>query len=356
MLAPNKKLAEEILIDFYSAFISVKMAAFSISYSNVFTLTPTPDYLKSLTVAFKSAKQLSDDWSVRKEPAIISTIPQSFITYSNRIGTVGQLIAGGASKEQVIESLQWLKKHLDNNATQTQSLQDEISTFGNQFKSFRKTIDNSILAANKTIQSDRTAVEELQEQISALYQKIAQEQQLSSDEMSSIATTGAGLAFTLISYAFDVATVANPAFPFIGVGVAVIGLTYASIVAAINDEKVVENLKSINKLKAKLIKDDQAIAVLSNMNTMLQNIEKMLLQIHSAVDLSPLWSTQSESLDQAIQELKVYDGTDFKSLLPIKTFPEAVDSWQGISKTAFNIQKSDTGLQAGKPIKVDNSN
>lgn len=356
MLAPDKKLAEEILIDFYSAFISVKMAAFSISYSNLFTLTPTPDYLKKLTSAFNNAKQLSDDWSVKKEPTIISTIPQSFITYDNRMSTVSQIISGGASKDRVIESLQWLKQHLDNNASQTQSLQNEIGQFGNQFKSYRSTIDESISTANKTIKSDRAAVEELQEQISTLYQKIAQEQQLSSDEMTSIATTGAGLAFTLISYAFSVATVAGPAFPFIGVGVAVIGLTYASIVAAINDEKVVENLKSINKLRAKLVKDNQSIAVLSNMNTMLENIEKMLLQIHGAVDLSPLWTTQSQALDQAIQELQVYSGSDFRSLLPIKTFPDAVDSWNGIAKTAFNIQKSDTGLSTGKPIKIDNNN
>nr|WP_321232958.1 HBL/NHE enterotoxin family protein [uncultured Psychroserpens sp.] len=351
MLAPNTKLATQLLKSFYASLITVRLASISISHSTFNPIVPTPDYIKDLEDAFNKSKTLSDNWSNKKEPSIISNIPQMFITYNSAFQTIYNTLSGDFDKQTAIESLQWLKSHLIANGTLTSSLQSDISTFSKDFKGYIKIIDTSIKDANKEIKGDRTIVLDLQNQISVLYQDIATETEKVSGAMSNMATGGAGLTYTFLEYGFAAAT-ASAEVPVLGILVAVGGLTYDAIEVAINDQRIAENFERITKLAVKVEKEDQQIMLLTNMNTMLSNLDKTLIGIHDSVDLGPIWLEEANKLDVAIQELEIYTGTDYKTLIPMQTLKDASEAWAAIAEIATNIQTSDTHFQFGKTIKL----
>ncbi|WP_299337912.1 HBL/NHE enterotoxin family protein [uncultured Psychroserpens sp.] len=354
MLAPNIKLTTQLLKSFFSSLISVRFASISISHSRFLPISPTPDYIKNLEDAFNKSKILSSNWSNEKEPSIISQIPEMFIEYSNRFQDVCETLTGDFSKEEAIEALKWLKSHLVSYDKNTSTLQSNISQFSTEFKSYIKIIDESIDKANQQITGDRADVLDLQNQISVLYQDIAEETEKVSGSMSNMATGGAELAYTMLEYGFLVAT-SSAEVPVVGIIIAVGGLTYDAIEVAINEQRIAENLKRIKTLAVKVNKEDQQIVLLTNMNTMLNNLDKTLIAIHDSVDLGPIWTEESDKLDVAIQELEIYTGTDFKSLLPIQTISKAANAWSEIAKTATNIQISATTIKSGEPIKLDNN-
>lgn len=352
MLAPDPTLVTQLFENFFSSVISVRLASISISHSSFNPIQPPPDYITNLEKAFSDAKGLSTQWSNEKEPAIISQIPEFFINYNISVQSINKLFKEGLSKEKAIESLEWLKSHLVSNDTTTSRLQGEISKYSKDFKGYLKVIDESIEDANKQISGDRKKVLDLQNQISVLYQDIAAETQKVSGEMSSMATSGAGLTFTLLSYGFAVAT-AGGAVPVIGILVGVAGITFAAIEVAINEQRIAENLKRITALAVKVEEDDQEIMLLTNMNAMLNNLDKTLLSIHGSVDLGPIWTQEADKLDVAIQELQIYDGDDYEILLPIKNFQKAADAWDQIAKIALNVQKSAMLFKSGGTIHLN---
>ncbi|PWN57955.1 hypothetical protein C1634_025215 [Chryseobacterium viscerum] len=299
------------------------------------------------------AQQLANDWLINKGPLVISQIPQNFISYSNSMQVVAENMKTATTKEQVTGYFKWLQKRIKDNPADTETLQGFVIGFSNSFKPYKTIIEKSLADAENDIKEDKAKAQVFIDKINKLYQDIAGETEKASHGMIGVATSGGSLSFALLSYGFTVATTVNPAIPVVSMVVAVGGLTYAAIVNAINSSKVVDNLREIKVLQGKLLIENQAIAILQNIKVMLQNVENSLLSVNTALDITPIWKSETEKISEVIDNMKNFSDMNFRTIPEIKTFSAAADAWSTIAQTAVNIQKSAIGMSNGGVLNLN---
>jgi hypothetical protein len=353
MLAPDSKITDSLLINLLSSYQSITLAAISLQQSQFFPLNPPPDWMVTLQTNLTEAQSQANDWLVTQGPQVISGIPQTFVTYSNSVQVVADKIQNAQTKQEAIGYLQWLQKRIAAMPATVTNLQGLITQFATNFKPYQSGIETALADAQSAVTQDQEQTKKLSDQISQLYQDIAAETQKADGGMSGVTTSGASLSFALLSYGFAVATTLNPAVPVVGIIVAIGGITYGAIVNAINTAKIVENLKQIKDLQVQLLEENQSIAVLQNISTMLDNVDHALIGINTAVDLTPLWTEETGKLNDLITTLQNYPGDNFKTLPDIASLPQAVTAWKNIAQSATNVLKSATGMALGGVINVD---
>ncbi|RYY90164.1 MAG: hypothetical protein EOO15_03715 [Chitinophagaceae bacterium] len=353
MLAPDKEVVNQFLVNLLSSYQSVTLAATSLQQARFFPLQPPPDWMKTLDTDLGNAQDTATDWLINKGPNVIALVPQYFVSYSNSMQVLASNIRNATTKEQAIRYLQWLQKHIGAIPDDVKAQQQTLNAFADNFAPYQKKIQTALTAAQADIKTDQDKVKELSDRINQLYRDISAETEKASQGMSGVATSGASLSFALLSWGFAIATAASPAFPFIGIAVAVGGLTYGAIVNAINTAKITENLKSIRDLQVSLVEESQAIAIVQNLTQILQNVNDSVKGISKALDVSPIWRDESGKVDEAIAALTVYSGNDFKSLPALSSLDKAVEAWKAIAATAINIQKSAMGMTNGGVIEFN---
>ncbi|MCB9280438.1 MAG: HBL/NHE enterotoxin family protein [Lewinellaceae bacterium] len=352
MLAPDKTITEGLLIQFLKAYQSVTLAAVTLQQSQFFPLTPTPDWMKNLQASLASAQSKGTDWLINQGPIVASQTPHYFVTYSNSVQVLADNIQNAATVSEAIHYLQWLKSHVTAIPASAENQQKILNDFSKDFQKYRDAVETALDEAAKTIKSDQVVVAQLQQQIEQLYQDIAVETSKADGGMTSIATTGISLSFGIVAVTFAVLTAANPAFPIIGAALAIGGLTIAAITTAINEGKIEENLKKIKTLKDQLLDEDQAIVILQGLQPMLNTVDKALVSIQSAIDMSSIWSDQGSNIDDTISELQHYTDANFKTMPEIASLPDAAKAWGEIAQVAINIEKAVSGMVSGGVIKT----
>ncbi|RYY38756.1 MAG: hypothetical protein EOO08_13145 [Chitinophagaceae bacterium] len=353
MLAPDKDVVNQFLVNLLSSYQSVTLAAISLQQARFFPLQPPPDWMKSLETDLGNAQDTATDWLIGKGPNVIALVPQYFVSYSNSMQVLASNIRNATSKEQAIRYLQWLQKHIAAIPEDVKTQQKTLNAFADTFQPYQQKIQTALTAAQAAIKTDQDKVKDLSDRINQLYRDISAETEKASQGMSGVATSGASLSFALLSWSFAVATAASPAFPFIGIAVAVGGLTYGAIVNAINTAKITENLKTIRDLQVSLVGENQAIAIVQNLTQILQNVNDSVKGITKALDVTPIWRDESNKVDEAIAALTVYSGNDFKSLPALSTLDKAVEAWKAVSAAAINVQKSAMGMSSGGVIEFN---
>ncbi len=344
MLAPDRKIVEELLVNFLQSYQSITLAAISLQQSQFLPLNPAPEWMTNLQNNLGQAQSLSTDWLINKGPVVIAQTPQYYSTYSSSMQIVANQIQNATTKDQAVQALLWLQKHIQAIPSSEVALQEVISKFGSDFKPFRTSVETALTDAANDVKKDQAATKELSDKINQLYQDIAAETAKASAGMNGIPITGISLSFGIIAFTFAVATAASPIFPIVGVVLAIGGLTISSITVAVNDAKIEENLKTLAPLQAQLLDENQAIAVLQSLQPMLQNVDTALLGIRNALDMSSIWTDESNKLNDAIAGLQNYNDSNFKTMPEIASIATAAKAWNDIACMATNVQRAASGM------------
>jgi Bacillus haemolytic enterotoxin (HBL) len=347
MLAPDPKIVQDYLESLLTSYQSVTLASISLQQSQFFPQTPTPQWMKDLENNLSTSQTMATDWLSTKGPIVMSTVPQFFQTYSTSMQIVANKInSPGTTQENAITLLQWLKGRISSFPAESKASYDILSQFITDFEAQKSIINSALTAAQSEIKTEQSETADLTNQISQLYQDISSETVKASNGMTSVITSGASLSVAMLSFAYTVAVggVVGPIGLIAGVVVAVGGLTIGAITNAINEQKIAENLGKIRDLQVTLLEDNQTIAILQNITIMLENVDDSLVGIKDAIDISTIWTDESEKLDDAISSLQSYTGSDFKSIPAIMSISDAAKAWNTVSKMANNVQRAVTGM------------
>lgn len=347
MLAPDQTLIKEFLSNLLVSYQSITLAAISLQQSQFFPEPEPPAWMTTLSTNLDTAQSVAADWLGNSGPTIISSIPYYFINYSTSMQVVAKTINNPATtKAQALQQLNWLKAKIAAIPNQEESLYQLLSDFKTKFEAPKSQIATAMKAAQAEITQDQTQTLNLQNQISALYQSISSETANASNGMTGVITSGGSLAFGLLSFAYAAAagSVINPVGVVIGVVVAIGGLTIGAITNAINEQKIADNLEKIKSLQVTLLQENQSIAILTNITTMLTNLSTAITGMQGTIDISPIWADESSKLDDAIAALENASCENFQSLPAISTFHDAAAAWNAIATMGLNLQKAVTGM------------
>ena len=344
MLAPNHDLIKELLIKLYKSQQSVTFAALALQHTRLFPpQDPTPSWFSTLNHSLEGIQPIAGDWLVTKGPQVIATLPQQFISYSSHFRAFAEN-ARTADLSRLQHDVRWLQSHVRRMPDQATQQQQSVSTFASDFSSQKQGLDIGIAGAEQALQSERQQVRELKAQISSLYQKISTQTADANNEMTGVVTSGGAMAFALLSYGFDVAVLAGAsAFPFVGVGVALAGLTFDAVMHAIHEREVVDDLRRIGVLKVELTQDAQEIAALQGITSSLESTDSALLEIRTSLGFRPIWEEVESQLETLAQQLQ-QPGVDYRNLEQISTLPSAVAAWEAIATMCTNVQTAAAGL------------
>ena len=347
MLAPNAATVKEFLSNLLVSYQSITLAAISLQQSQFFPEEDPPQWMIKLETDLNSAQAVATDWLVNNGPTVISNIPYYFANYGTSMQVVAKSInAPSTTKAQALQSLNWLKGRISTIPAQEQALYLVLADFTTKFSEPKDEIQQALTDASADIKTDQAKTLDLQNQISVLYQSISSETEKASNGMTSVITSGASLSFGLLSFSYAVAagTVIGPVGVVLGVVIAIGGLTIGAITNAINEQEIADNLTKIRDLQVTLLQENQSIAILQNLTTMLHNLDGAIAGIKGAMDSSSIWVDESSKLDAAITELQNYAGNNFQTLDSISTFQAAAAAWAEVSTMALNLQKSVTGM------------
>jgi hypothetical protein len=347
MLAPNTAIVKEFLSNLLVSYQSITLAAISLQQSQFFPEENPPEWMITLQNELTTAQGIATDWLVNNGPTVISNIPYYFANYGTSMQVVAKTINAPATTQmQALQSLNWLKGRIAAVPAQEKALYQIIADFSKKFDEPRNEIQQALTDANSDITQDQAKTLDLQNQINVLYQSISSETVKASNGMTSVITSGASLSFGLLSFSYAVAagSVIGPVGVVLGVVIAIGGLTIGAITNAINEKEIAENLAKIRDLQVTLLKENQSIAILQNLTTMLHNLNDAIAGIKGAMDSSSIWVDESNKLNAAITELQNYSGDNFQSLQSISTFQTAAQAWGEIATMALNLQKAVTGM------------
>lgn len=347
MLAPNKTIVQEFLSNLLVSYQSITLAAISLQQSQFFPEPTPPQWMTTLSTNLDAAQVVATDWLINNGPTVISNIPYYFVNYGTSMQVVAKTInAPATTQAQAIQLLQWLSNKISAIPEQEKAMYSLLSSFVTKFTAPKAEIDAALLQANNEIQTDQAQTLVLQNQISALYQDISSETVKASNGMTSVISSGASLSVGLLSfsYAAAVGSVIGPVGVVLGVVVAVGGLTIGAITNAINEQKIADNLAQIKTLQLSLLQENQSIAILQNITTMLNNLDVAIAGIKGAMDSSQIWVDEKAKLNDAIIALQQYKGNDFQSLEALSSFQDAAVAWNSIGTMGLNLQKAVTGM------------
>ncbi len=352
MLAPDKGIVDQFLVNLLTAYQSINLAAISVQQTQLYPLDPAPDWMATINTNLSAAQEVASDWLINKGPQVIAQIPQSFISYSNSMQVTAGNIKDTTTTEDAVLRFQWLKKHMDRIPGPIAVQQQAIADVATSLEGYKTIIATTLTSVLASITTETTDINNVTSQISDLNDDISGETVLANGGMTGVISSGASLSVALLSYAYVATTVLSPAIPIAGIIVAVGGLTYGAISNAINEKKIVAKLEQIRDLQVTLSQDNQTLAILQSIQTMLQNLNTALTGIKEAMDLGTLWDDEQEKVNTLVSTLQNYKGTNFKDIDDVATLDDAVKVWTGIATSAGNIQKSAAGIATGGTIKI----
>lgn len=342
-LAPQVDLSRDLLTQLVVSHTALTSAAIGAATTFIAPQDPVPDWLPPLQRALVPLQQSAKTWQTVTGPLVIENLPQSLIKYNSHF----QVAVANAVKEDqdlTLTDFQWLQRTLGDPPSDPLStakqLAAQVAQYASDFAAQRDPIQTAIAAAKKSIQSESADMERLAGLISTLYQKISAQTADVSNDWTGQITTGAGLSFTLLKWAFTAASTGVAEIPFLDIAVALASITYAAVDTALKERDIVDELTQIGQYKVQMTIDAQRVASLQAIEDSLQQLDTALVAARNSPSFAPIWEDVQNDLGDTIDELS-RPGFDMTTLHTQMT--RAAAAWQQASDMATNVQKAAAG-------------
>lgn len=353
MLSPNPNLVQELLTNLYISHHSLNCAALALRNLHLYLpQDPKPNWYEEIDQNIRILQHPADDWLFNHGPQVIIGIPQEFIYYCDHF----RIFARNAQHNNIDllqHQLHWLRHRVSDLPQLASNYHQQIQPFISRFSEQKSALEQAIHAAEQTLSADRDKVEQLQSRIDSLYRKISSQTAHAHDEMTQVTSSGAAATFALLTYGFEVAlAVGAQSFPLVGLGVALVGLTYSSIMNAIHQQEVIDELRQISQLKLQIQKESQEIAALQIIRSSLNKAEEAIETIRRDLSFQPVWQSELQKLADLNDQLS-QPGIDPQQLESIRKLPVAVLAWERISAMSSNIQRASSGFSSSWQINLN---
>lgn len=357
MFAPAPEpLATQLASD-YASNASLAVWSHALLNSNLFVLDPKPAWFDRVKTHLTDAKTKTQAWLVGDYPGVASALPQSLIEYGRNFMAAAEelkpYLSGSMSAQDradvlaLFEELQVEASRQQFRIRGQQKKVADFTTFARSTAALLKADQKDVMTSLKDA---RKEVERLQDRINDLYRELGVTATEAKQAMEAAAMKGVTIFGTTFVFAVSAATTAGVTFPVIGLGIAVLGLTYAAIMEKAKSDSVIEKLREIGTLQTKLTGDQLQAAALQSLCDSMEGLGDVARSsLTSMIGSVHYWDDVAGGIALAIEMVK--KGIDVRELTPFKTLAAASASWKSIVESAKHVQESVLRIEESIEIK-----
>ncbi|HVX29724.1 MAG TPA: HBL/NHE enterotoxin family protein, partial [Nitrolancea sp.] len=312
-------------------------------------LDPAPSWYTNVNGALETSQQHSMSWLTTTGPDIHAKLSQSFIDYNNIFQLiapelkklVGQIAQGGnipnAEQQQTLVTLvQQLQKQASASQSVVDQLLSAMMSYRTQMGTDHVTLSQAMAAAVAAEDDDREQIEQVQQQITALLQKLSAD---STKATNSEVSYGTAIFSVIVGFTFGL--VATGGLLALG-GFAAAILSVASGVTfnQIYSNDVSKDLDELTNLMSELADDKQQLAMVQGVITSLQSLvdsNDEALQTFSS--FSDIWDWTVYGLDYLLVVL-AQPQIDVSKIPDLNDLDDAMAAWQKMADYATKVQNA----------------
>jgi hypothetical protein len=357
MFAPSPEpLATQLASD-YAVNASLAMWSHALMNTDLHPLTPKPAWFDRVDGHLSTAKKTTQTWLIDDYPGVASALPQSLVDYGhNFIAAADQLVTYLAQpltpsgRADVLALLTELQAEAVQQQFRVKGLQKKVE----KFTTFMRETLSSLSADRKDVMASlagaRKEVERLQDRINDLFRELGVTATEAKQAMEAAAMKGISIFGSTFVFSISAVVTTGATFPVIGLGIAVIGLTYAALQDKSKSDAVIEKLREITALQVKLTGEQAQAAGLQAMAAAIESLGDVArASLTNMIGSVHYWADVADGLTLA-KEL-VEKGVDVRALAPFQNIAAARGSWVKIVESAKNVQSSVLKIERSIDIK-----
>ena len=227
MFSPNTGALTSQVTSDYSVNNYLMAWAHTLLNTNLYPLSPKPDWFDGVAAELKTTKEKTQEWLNHEFADIAATLPQALIEYANLFTSAAdELVPLVVSKNPKGDDRATAAELFG--ALHAAAVRHQFRVLGLQRKvvAFAKVVMDSSASLGKTAKQVKKNIKDSDDELLALQSRIADLQRRlgittteAKNSMSGAAMTGASISMTLLAF-----TVGAAAFPIFGLAGAVIGI------------------------------------------------------------------------------------------------------------------------------------
>lgn len=343
MLSPNTGALTSQVTSDYRVNNYLMAWAHTLLNTNLYPLTPKPDWFDGVAAELKTTKTKTQEWLNHEFSDIAATLPQTLIEYANLFISAAEeltpLVVGKNPKGDDRETAEDLV-----DALHAAAVRHQFRVLGLQRKvvAFAKVVMDSSDSMSITAKKVKKSISETDSELLALQSRIADLQRRlgvttteAKHSMSGAAMTGASISMTLLAF-----TVGAAAFPIVGLAGAIIGIGLNAAQEAAKSSEVLALVREIGELQVKVSGQQFQIAAMETIAASFENLADVCAEALTSMEGTVHhWDDIVTSL-AAARELIKQPAVDLSLVKAFKELPAAAKNWATIADRARNIQKS----------------
>jgi len=322
-------------------------------------LDPAPSWYTNVNGALETSQQHSMSWLTATGPDIHARLSQSFIDYNNIFQLIapelkklaGQIAQNGnipgADQQQLLTTyVQQLQKQASASQAAVGQLLSAMMTYRTQMGTDHVTLSQAMAAAVASEDDDREKIEQVQQQITTLLQKLSAD---STNATNSEVSYGTAIFSVIVGFTFGL--VASGGILALG-GFAAAVLSVASGVTfnQIYSNDVSKDLEELTNLMSELADDKQQLAMVQGVIASLQSLVDSnddALQTFSS--FSDIWDWTVYGLDYLLVVL-AQPQIDVSKIPDLNDLDDAMKAWGQMADYATKVQNATLTQQ--EPIQL----
>lgn len=322
-------------------------------------LDPAPSWYTNVNSALETSQQHSISWLTASGPAIHAKLSQSFIDYNTIFQLivpelqklVGQIAASGniptAEQQKLLTTyIEQLQKQAVASQSAVGQLLSAMMTYRTQMGTDHVTLSQAMAAALESEDEDREKIQQVQQQITTLLQKLSAD---STKATNSEVSYGTAIFSVIVGFTFGL--VASGGILALG-GFAAAVLSVASGVTfnQIYSNDVSQDLEQLTNLMGELADDKQQLAMVQGVITSLQSLVDSnddALQTFSS--FSDIWDWTVYGLDYLLVVL-AQPQIDVSKIPDLNDLNDAAKAWAQMAEYATKVQNATLTQQ--EPIQL----
>jgi hypothetical protein len=357
MFAPSPEpLATQLASD-YAVNASLAMWSHALMNTDLYPLTPKPAWFDRVDGHLSAAKKTTQAWLIDDYPGVASALPQSLVDYGhNFIAAADQLMTylaqplTASGRADVLALLTELQAEAVQQQFRVKGIQKKVE----KFTTFMRETLSRLSADRKDVMASlagaRKEVERLQDRINDLFRELGVTATEAKQAMEAAAMKGISIFGSTFVFSISAVVTTGATLPVIGLGIAVIGLTYAALQDKSKSDAVIEKLREITALQVKLTGEQAQAAGLQAMGAAIESLGDVArASLTNMIGSVHYWADVADGL--ALAKELVEKGVDVRALAPFQNLAAARGSWVKIVESAKNVQSSVLKVEKSIDIK-----
>ncbi|HUZ00796.1 MAG TPA: HBL/NHE enterotoxin family protein [Thermomicrobiaceae bacterium] len=318
-------------------------------------LDPQPAWYDQINGALQTSQDHSMSWLTTTGPQVHAQVSQSFIDYNNLFQVMapnlGRLVAQIAGQGNIPNAQQqqdlatYVNQLLKQATSSQQAIQGLLATmtaYRTQMGTDHGALTSAVAAAVAQEDQDRVAIEQVQQQITAILQKLSADSTKANDSDMNYNTA---IISVIVGFTFGLA-IAGGVLALGGFAAAVLSVGTGITFTQLYSNDVSQDLQQLTTLMSELADDKQQLAmvqgVLSSLQSLLDSNDDALQSFSSFTDI---WDWTVYGLQYLLVVL-AQPQIDVSKIPDLNDLAAAAAAWQQLADFAQKVQNATLQQQA----------